>query len=167
MDRHGLLTLARTLAMTFSNVSQARISQSHIWDWVAIPLIQPETICPFCKESVRSSGVWFLDNTDVTLPTRYDKLRGAIFPSRSGKVELVHPSHPHDTGNGVLCLGGHSTGFNLFASMPNLHDTPMGAYHIPRWLKRYWRHDCKDMREYLNHNGYRDQLRELDGIRGV
>ena len=160
MDHNGLLTLTRQLQGTMTNIQQVRTIRPE-WKFNGTALIYPETKCPFCLEPVRSEGIWFLGGAIQ------NRLLGAIFPEAGERVRLIQPGHPHDTGNGALCLGGHPNGLALFAHPANLRDVPMGSGHIPRWLKRYWSgHTCeagrKGIREYTYDHAR--LLEELDAI---
>jgi hypothetical protein len=170
MDHHGLLTLTRQLNITLTSINTVRSTNSPEWKWKATPVLFPESHCPFCLEVIRSEGIWFLRDE---MNGRKEKLVGAIFPGAPGhKVTLIQPSHPHDTGGGLLCLGKNASGIALLASTPNVYDSPMGKYYIPRWLKRYWnKHDCGEMRDFLQ-EGYREgnisflsfYIEELDAL---
>jgi hypothetical protein len=172
MDHHGLLTLTRQLNITLTGINTVRSTGPPEWKWKVAPILFPESHCPFCLEVIRSEGVWFLKD-DASGTRLLNRLVGAVFPSNTGgKVTLIQPSHPHDTGGGVLCLGRNVSGIALLASTPNINDSPMGRYYIPLWLKRYWnRHDCQDMRKYLRAgcekgdiNSSQTYIMELDSI---
>ena len=158
MDHHGLLGVLRTLNVTCHTVNEARAGVAPEWSWVNTPVIFPESRCVYCKSPMRSNSIWFLGGD------RYTRLFGILQVRAGGKVDLIFPSHPHDTGSGTLCLGCNPTGIDLLATEPNLSDCPMGRYRVPVWYKRYWGHDCPEMREYLRQWGETDQLNLLNRI---
>lgn len=162
MDHNGLLRLLRAATLECNKVVACRSGKEAVnWEWAVTPIMYPESRCPYCHDPIRSPGIWFLKGPN------HSRLAGAIFPQPNGKVVVVNPSHPHDICGGQLCLGSHATGIAVFMAEANLRDTPMGSHYIPRWLKRYWRHDCKEMRWFLYAAHYRDQLAELDNLTGV
>ena len=158
MDHHGLLNMLRSLAITCQTTQQARNNTRLEWSWVHPPIVFPESHCVYCKATIRSPGIWFLGGDQFT------RLFGMLKVTAGDKIELIQPSHPHETGGGNLCLGRNPTGIDLLATPPNLDDCPMGSYRVPAWYKRYWNHDCDEMREYLTNWGETDQLRLLDRL---
>ena len=162
MDHHGFLTISRQVNTALLNIKGRAMTLPPQWTWVGTPVICPETHCPFCRNVVRSNGIWFFRGA------KQEKLIGAIFPGLPGeKVTLIFPDHPHNTGGGILCLGRNLSGIALLASMPNVRDCPMGSYYIPRWLKRYWgRHVCDEGRDWVNAEASDSVriLQELDAI---
>ena len=159
MDHHGFLTVFRAVAASAQQVQANTTTRT--WSWVGTPVIYPESRCPFCRHVVRSPGIWLLANGNYL---KNDKLVGALFPTRGGKIKLVMPSHPHDTGGGYLCLGRNADGVALLASTPNIDDSPMGKFMIPRWLAMYWNHKCKEMVKYLKLYGEDERIRELEKL---
>ena len=143
MDHHGLLTLTRALSVAFE-VTQVKRQGPPDWSWAVTPVVYPESHCPFCKAVVRSPGVWCLRKNEGVW-----QLVGAFFPRHGGKLTLVSPSHPHDTGGGYLCIGYNRDAVALLASTPNILDAPMGHWKIPQWLKEYWNHQCDAAAVYL------------------
>lgn len=155
--------MTRQINTVLTGIHQVRTTGAPEWQWRGTPVIYPESKCPFCNTAIRSNGIWFLRGI------KHEYLTGALFPATNAKVQLIQPSHPHDTGGGALCLGKNATGIELLAGTPNLRDCPMGSGYIPRWQKRYWnRHDCPEGREYIKHWSYgsavTDLLQELDRI---
>lgn len=159
MDHHGFLTAFRTISAVAQQVQvQRKESINTTWSWAGTPVMYPESKCPFCKGVIQSQGIWLFDGL------RQERLIGALFPTEGGKIQLVMPSHPHDTGGGYICFGGHPNGAAVLASAPNLSDVPMGKFYVPRWIKRYWGHECKQMLKYLRDWGELDRLEELETI---
>jgi len=145
MDHHGLLTVMRQVTAVHQSIHISRTAERPTWNWKVIPILFPESHCPFCNEIVKSEGIWF-----ITEGYKTARLIGAIFPTPGKPVKMIQPGHPHNTGGGHLCLGKNLSGVDLFASTPNLLDCPMGIVNIPRWLKRYWsRHTCKESRDHI------------------
>ena len=162
MDHHELLTTVRTVGMAYSQVQQKRTADS-TWNLVGTPLMFPECPCPFCGVVARSPYVWLLEIIEPRKP----RLLGAFLPSSRG-FTIVYPSHPHNVGNGVLCLGKHLDVWSLFASPPYLDDCPMGRYYVPRWYYNYWNHSCEEALDYLVSNEFTgDLIREYKQILGV
>lgn len=159
MDHHGLLNVLRTLSIACHTIQTARITNAHDWKWVHTPVITPESQCAYCLMTIRSNGIWFLGG-GLTLPRLYGMMR----IEQGGTIKFIFPSHPHDTGSGVLCLGHNLTGVSLLANVANLNDSPMGKHRIPLWYKQYWNHDCAAMRKYLADMGETQALRELDRL---
>lgn len=137
MDHHGLLALTRALTLNLQQAHRERVEGPANWTWALTPVIYPESRCPYCHNVTRSPGIWCLSYNSEQW-----RLMGAFFPKAGGKLELIQPSHPHDTGGGYLCLGSNRDGVALLSSVPNIHDAPMGRYSIPKWLKKYWDHSC-------------------------
>jgi hypothetical protein len=146
MDHYEFLALTRHASQEMLKSSRARV-ESTAWGLVGQPLFYPESRCPFCKTVVRSPYVWIIQEmTDRAIP----RLLGAFLPQADGRVTVVQPSHPHDTGGGYLCRGQHDTVWGLLASAPNLNDCPMGQFRVPLWLKRYWNHpNCAEAITYM------------------
>jgi len=165
MDHHGLLTIIRRVTGVHQSIHGSRTTERPTWDWKVIPILFPESHCPFCNEIVKSEGIWF-----ITEGYKTARLIGAIFPTLHGPVRMIFPGHPHDTGGGMLCLGKNPSGVALFASTPNLRDCPMGNINIPKWLKKYWdRHTCQEGRDYIINKSWdslesKRMLQELDAI---
>lgn len=161
MDHHGFLTLFRYAAFIAQQKQLVRNSNKTEWRWNGTPVIYPESLCPFCSHVIRSPGVWLLtDNGQY----KYGKLIGAFFPTDKGKISLIMPSHPHDTGAGHLCLGKNPDGIALLASMPNIYDSPMGKDNIPKWIAKYWGHKCKEMVVRLKDWGAESKIKELEHL---
>ena len=162
MDHHGLLNILRALSITCHQVQVARTSAPPEWGWVYTPIVMPESRCAFCHRPIRSKGIWFFSRA---LPN--NRLFGMLPVRQDGTVELINPRHPHDTGGGGLCLGRNASGIALLANEANLEDCPMGRHRVPLWYKRYWNHDCLEMRKYLEDEFPHDHasiIRELDRI---
>jgi hypothetical protein len=154
MDHHGFLGLVRQIDKSLSQATIERDTSAPRWWWNCVAVINPESKCPFCHDTIRSDGIWFFAGE------RYKRIVGLVMPN--SKFILIHPSHPHDTGGGFLCLGRNPDGIALLASAPNLMDCPLGPYRVPRWLKRYWGHTCNEAKDYLFINGHIDWLQELE-----
>lgn len=158
MDRHGLLNILRSLSLSCHAVHESRVSTRPEWGWMHTPVVFPESRCVFCEDTIRSPGIWFLGGP------LHKRLFGMLRIVPGGKAVLIQPSHPHDTGGGNLCLGKNPTGIDLLATPPNLNDCPMWSYNVPQWYKRYWDHDCGEMRDYLRNMGETEQLGRLDAL---
>src|SRR5678809_994728 len=122
MDHHELLTVTRRLVLACHTTQTRRATASPEWEFTVTPVLYPESKCPYCLSVIRSPGIWFLTDSNLY------RLLGALFPTQSGPVKLVQPSHPHDTGGGYLCLGRNRDGIALLSSPPNLLDVPCLLY---------------------------------------
>lgn len=157
MDHHGFLNVVRVVSMTLRDTRHKRESQTD-WAWAVTPIVFPEARCPFCHEVARSPYIWLIEEHPKP------RLVGAFKPMMGGKLEVVQPGHPHDTGGGYLCIGNHANVFSLFANEPNMGDCPMGTYRVPNWYKRYWNHTCVEGLEYIKEKAseYPQFLREYN-----
>ena len=155
MDHYGLLRTVTLLTQATHEASLARKDAVPRWKWKATPVIFPESKCPYCATTIRSNMIWFLGEE------RLSRLYGAIQPKRGGRVKLEQPFHPHHTGGGYLCLGGHPHGIALFSNPPNLRDLPMGREFTAKWVNKYWGHYCKEMTLHLLSYGFYAEEKEL------
>jgi len=160
MDHHELLSTLRQFSTKCHTVKQLkeRHRTTPSWGFESDVIMFPESHCPFCLAIVRSPGIWFISKVK---PNEYIRLLGVLMPNRVG---LIQASHPHDSGGGYLCLGKNATAVDLLHSTPNLNDSPMGWWYVPRWLRRYWNHDCQESRERLKRSIYKNILDEFERI---
>ena len=143
MDRHGLLTVLHKVNRTCIDVQRKRNSEVQEWKWDCTAVMYPESICVFCKSTIRSPFIWLLKGE------RLNTLVGVLYPQPGEKVKLLRAEHAHMLTGMTLCLGTHSDGLALLAHPLYLRGTSIGRWYAPRWIKKYWQHDCREMRDYL------------------
>ncbi len=164
MDRHGLLEVVRRLDQACRVRQATHVAQTQIWNWDCTALMFPESRCVFCGGIIKSSGIWLLRGE------HQEMLVGVLFPGIDSKVTLRQPKHAHMLTSNKLCLGSHRSGVELIAAPVYLNGVSMTRMYVPRWLKRYWNHDCPQMRQFIIDECIRNEnsssspilIRELD-----
>ena len=160
MDRHGLLTVLHKVNATCIDVQRKRNAEVREWKWDCTAVMYPESVCVFCKSTIRSPFIWLLKGEKLNI------LVGVLYPIAGEKVKLLKAKHAHMLTDVNLCLGNHADGISLLASPLYLRGMSIGKDYAPKWIKKYWQHDCREMRDHLTNDeslriDYPHRLREL------
>lgn len=143
MDRHGLLNICHKVNRTFHDTQVKHITEPYQWKWDCTAVVYPESRCYYCRATIRSPLVWLLKGENQT------QLLGQLYFEPGRKVKLLHIPHVHMISSVTLCLGNTKNGVDLLSSTIYPGGVSISLVYIPRWYKRYWNHDCPQMREYI------------------
>lgn len=143
MDRHGLLSIWHKLNRAMCETQAKRIAQTYEWKWDCTAVVYPESKCFFCKSTIRSSFIWLLKGEKKEI------LLGQLYFEPGKKVRLLHIPHAHMIISTMLCLGRAGNGVDLLSSEVYPGGASMAQVRIPHWYKRYWNHDCPQMRAFI------------------
>lgn len=140
MNNIQLLSIVRGCKAARCSTQQSNIHDT-TWTWVPGVIIQPEMLCPFCKQPIKTVGyIWKV--ALVSIPLHKD-LYGQFKCVQGGQFRLKLGNHPHAYSDGRMCRHGMSPQHAL-CSISSDHgvrgDGRVAFEYLIQWLRDVCEH---------------------------